>query len=55
MALTDDAGLSTSDGDNVMMPASIKKHYKQLHFRIIRGEKLPKTDTFGTIDAYIMT
>jgi Ca2+-dependent lipid-binding protein len=37
------------------MPASIKKNYKQLHFRIIRGEKLPETDTFGTIDAYIKT
>lgn len=53
--MADDTGLSTSDGDNVMMPASIKKAYKQLHFRIIRAEKLPKTDTFGTIDAYIMT
>ena len=55
IALTDDTSLSTSDGDNVMMPASIKKNYKQLHFRVIRGEKLPKTDTFGTIDAYVMT
>lgn len=55
IALTDDTSLSTSDGDNVMMPASIKKNYKQLHFRVIRGEKLPKTDTFGSIDAYVMT
>ena len=37
------------------MPASIKKQYKQLYFRIIRAEKLPKTDRFGTIDAYITT
>jgi len=38
-----------------MMPASIKKQYKQLYFRIFKGEKLPKTDRFGTIDAYITT
>ena len=37
------------------MPASIKKQYKQLYFRILRGEKLPKMDTFGTIDAYLKT
>lgn len=37
------------------MPASIKKQYKQLYFRIFKGEKLPKMDRFGTIDAYIST
>jgi hypothetical protein len=42
-----------NDGDNVMIPPSIKKQYKQLFFSIVRGEKLPKTDRFGTIDAYI--
>ena len=40
--------------DNVMMPASINKQYKQLFFKIIRGEKLPIVDgLLGTIDAYI--
>lgn len=43
-----------SNGDNVLMPASIRKHYKQLYFRLIKGERLPKTDRFGTIDAYIV-
>lgn len=38
-----------------MMPASIKKQYKQLYFRIFKAEKLPKMDRFGTIDAYIQT
>jgi hypothetical protein len=38
-----------------MMPASIKKQYKQLVFRIFRGRKFPIMDTFGTIDAYVKT
>jgi len=37
------------------MPASIKKQFKQLYFRIFKAEKLPKMDTFGTIDAYLQT
>ena len=54
--LTEDkSGLDNSDGDNVMMPASIKKQYKQLKFRIFKAEKLPKMDRFGTIDAYMTT
>ena len=44
-----------SDNATVLMPASIKKNYKQLKFRIFKGEKLPKMDTFGSIDAYIKT
>lgn len=35
------------------MPAQIKKEFKQLKIRFIQAEKLPKMDTFGTIDAYI--
>lgn len=38
-----------------MMPASIKKEFKQLKFRFVKAEKLPKMDQFGTIDAYIQT
>jgi hypothetical protein len=36
-----------------MMPASIRKEYKQLKIRFVKAEKLPKMDQFGTIDAYI--
>ena len=35
------------------MPAQIKKEFKQLKIRFVQAEKLPKMDTFGTIDAYI--
>jgi hypothetical protein len=35
------------------MPPSIKKEYKQVIIRFLKGEKLPKMDQFGTIDAYI--
>ena len=35
------------------MPAQIKKEFKQLKIRFIQADKLPKMDTFGTIDAYI--
>ena len=35
------------------MPSCIKKDYKQLTIRLIKAEKLPKVDTFGSIDAYI--
>ena len=37
------------------MPASIKKEYKQLKIRFIQAESLPNLDTFGTIDAYLIT
>ena len=39
----------------VMMPAQIKKEFKQLKIRFICAEKLPKMDTWGTIDAFIKT
>jgi len=38
-----------------MMPASIKKEYKQVKFRFLKGEKYPKMDLLGTIDAYFTT
>lgn len=44
-----------SEDTEVMMPPSIRKEYKQLKIRFLKGEKLPKMDTFGSIDAYIMT
>jgi len=42
-----------SIGEVVLMPAQIKKEFKQLKIRFIQGEKLPKMDMFGTIDAFI--
>lgn len=36
-----------------MLPASIKKEHKQIKFRFLKYEKLPKMDTFGTIDAFV--
>ena len=39
----------------VMMPAQIKKEFKQLHLRFIHAYNLPKMDTWGTIDAFIKT
>lgn len=41
-----------------LIPASVKKTYKQAHLRVFRGENLPKMDTdftgkATTIDAYI--
>ena len=39
----------------VMMPAQIKKEFKQLYLRFVQAKKLPKMDTWGTIDAYIKT
>ena len=35
------------------MPPSVEKRYKQLYFKFIKAENLPKMDMFGTIDAYI--
>ena len=35
------------------MPASVVKKYKQLYFKFIKAEHLPKMDLMGTIDAYI--
>lgn len=39
----------------VMMPAQIKKEYKQLKIRCIQAEGLPSLDNFGTVDAFVST
>ena len=52
--LDDQIGPEAAD-QAVMMPAQIKKEFKQLKLRFITAEKLPKMDMFGTIDAYIKT
>ena len=36
-----------------MLPAQIKKQFKQLKIRFIQGQKLPELDNWGTIDAYL--
>jgi hypothetical protein len=50
-----DAGGPENANDEIMMPPSIKKEFKQVKIRFLKGEKFPKTDTFGTIDAYLST
>ena len=39
----------------VMMPAQIKKEFKQLKIRFITAEGLPNLDTFGTTDLFLQT
>ena len=51
--LTDADGLEDTSKQEVLMPASIKKDYKQIELSVIQAENFPKMDTFGTIDAYI--
>jgi hypothetical protein len=55
VALNDESGPEKTDEAEIMMPASIKKEFKQVKFRFLKGEKFPKMDQFGTIDAYIQT
>lgn len=54
VAINDTTGSQGND-EEVMMPPSIKKVYKQLVIRFVKGEKFPKMDIGGTIDAYIKT
>ena len=42
-----------SEGSKIMMPASVKKEFKQLKIRFIEAHGLPRMDLFGTIDAYV--
>ena len=37
----------------ILMPPQIKTVYHQVKFRLFRGEKFPKMDTFGSIDGYV--
>lgn len=50
--LNDDTGPQNNDDVEVLMPPSIKKEFKQVKIRFLKGEKFPKMDQFGTIDAY---
>ena len=38
VALNDQAGLENTENQEIMMPASIKKEFKQIKFRFIKGE-----------------
>jgi hypothetical protein len=55
ISLNENSGLDSNEEVEVMMPPSIKKEFKQIRFRFLKAEKLPKMDSFGTIDAYIFT
>lgn len=50
--LSDQSGPDSADAA-VLMPAQIKKEFKQLKLRFIQANNLPKMDTFGTIDAFV--
>ena len=52
MQLKDEEGPENPDQE-ILIPAQIKKEFKQLKIRFIQAEKLPHMDTFGTIDAYL--
>jgi regulator of sigma D len=51
--LQDPIETETDPDQVIMIPASIKKIYKQLKIRFLMAEYLPKLDTLGTLDAYI--
>ena len=51
--LAEAPGLVDTSAIEVMMPASIRKDYKQIEITIIEAHNLPKMDTFGHIDAYV--
>ena len=44
MALNDAAGPEQTEEAEVMMPPSIRKEFKQVKFRFLKGEKFPKMD-----------
>jgi hypothetical protein len=51
--LAEPTGLGGAATEEIMMPPSIRKEYKQVKIRFMKFEKLPKMDTWGTIDAYV--
>ena len=54
VAINDDTGIA-ADEQEILMPPSIRKQYKQLKIRFIKAEKFPNMDFGGTIDAMIQT
>ena len=58
IVLEEAQGLENSEDAEVLMPASIRKAYKQMNISILRAEHLPKMDIGimgGSIDAYVET
>lgn len=51
--LVDSSSLDRTDKEVILLPPHISLHYYQVKFRLIKAEKLPKMDTFGTIDAFV--
>jgi len=53
VALNDGPNLDRTDKEMMLLPPHISMKYYQLKFRLIKAEKLPKMDTFGTCDAFV--
>lgn len=51
--LVESSDIDRTDREVMLLPPHISLHYYQLKFRLIKAEKLPKMDTFGTCDAFI--
>lgn len=48
VALLDGSSIDRTDKDVMLLPPHISMHYYQLKFKLVKAEKLPKMDTFGT-------
>lgn len=48
VALMDGSSIDRTDKEVMLLPPHISMHYYQLKFRLIKAEKLPKMDAFGT-------
>ena len=46
--LTDDYGIDRTDKEVMLIPPYISMQYYQMKFRLIKAERLPKMDTFGS-------
>jgi len=53
VALNDGSNIDRTDKEVMLLPPHISMQYYQLKFRLIKAEKLPKMDSFGTCDAFV--
>ena len=51
--LDDDASIDHTETEVMLLPPHISVKYYQFKFRIIKGQSLPKMDTYGDCDAYV--
>ena len=51
--LDDEAGIDHTETEVMLLPPHISMKYYQFKFRIIKGQSLPKMDTYGDCDAYV--